>query len=149
MTRRFHNITNIEKYKNDNNFGLSNEDKLMSFLNIDNIDIYKKYDDKYSLFDLYNSEYICEVKTRRNCYNQYPTTMVGNNKLDICLENTDKKYRFYFIFTDGTYYWDFKEDEYNVFIGGRKDRGCKELKPYAFIPIDKLSLLTTVVKSVS
>ena len=58
-------------------------------------------------------------------------------------------YRFYFIFTDGLYYWDYNDNEYTIRKGGRTDRGQNEIKDYCFIKHEHLKLLTTEVKSVS
>jgi hypothetical protein len=44
-----------------------------------------------------------ELKTRRIRHDQYPTTMVGRNKIEYCTNpNTD--YYFVFNFSDGMYY---------------------------------------------
>ena len=120
------------------------EENLVNYLNQPpNENPYALYQEKYSPFDFFNGEYICEVKSRSNTHNQYWTTMVGYNKVKIAEESNNFKYRFYFVFTDGTYFWDFKEGEYKVNRGG-----IQENKQYAFIPIDKLKLLTTEIKSV-
>ena len=37
--------------------------------------------DKYNKFDFKCPEYNYELKTRTNCLKQYPTTMIGSNKL--------------------------------------------------------------------
>lgn len=128
------------------------EKNLVDFLNRDNED--KKYclfEDRFARFDFFNCDYLCEVKSRSNRYNQYPTTMVGYNKVKMAEEdrdNPDINYRFYFVFTDGTYCWDYKEGEYQVDMGGRRDRGLPEIKEYAYIPIENLYLVTTEVKSI-
>jgi hypothetical protein len=44
-----------------------------------------------------------ELKTRRICHDQYPTTMIGRNKIEYCT-NPDTDYYFAFNFSDGLYY---------------------------------------------
>tara|TARA_Y100001937_G_C7134106_1_gene339042 strand:- start:991 stop:1473 length:483 start_codon:yes stop_codon:yes gene_type:complete len=145
-------ISNSEQFKHDKQLGTQKEDEIVKFLNeVWDIsgDTYKKYENRFSPFDIYNSKYICEIKTRRNSKNEYPTTMVGYNKIKIAEENKTNNYRFIFIFTDGTYYWDFVSGKYQTNISGRQDRGACELKKYCFIDVNDLTLLTTSVKSVS
>ena len=88
-------------------------------------------------------QYNIELKTRNNTYNKYPSTMVGYNKIKIAEEdNTDKKYKFLFLFKDGLYCWDFEKDKYTIKTGGRRDRGLYEYKQYAYIPIEELYLIS-------
>lgn len=141
--------TQTPQYQNDRSIGITKEDELLVYLNTKTPDKYRKFINRFSLFDIFNDEYICEIKTRRNSYKKYPSTMVGYNKVKICEEDKESKYRFYFIFTDGTYYWDFNPSEYLIRAGGRVDRGCQEIKEYCYINIEYLKLLTTEVKSVS
>lgn len=147
-------IQATEQYSADLDMGLSSEQRLINFLNKDieaDCLLYRKYQDRFSLFDIYNIEEIGEIKTRRNSKDKYPTTMVGYNKVKIAEENKDLSihYRFYFIFTDGTYYWDYCPLEFSTGRGGRTDRGCAEIKQYAYIKIEDLTFLTAEVKSVS
>ena len=124
------------------------EKNLVEYLNQENPDKpYVLFKERYARFDFHNCEYMCEVKSRSNKHNQYWTTMVGYNKVKMAEEDEDDpniKYRFYFTFTDGTYYWDFKKGEYKVNRGG-----IQRNKQYAFIPITHLKLLTTTIKSIS
>ena len=95
---------------------------------------------KYDIFDYYNDNYIVELKTRRNNYNKYPTTMIGNNKLIKASKDTSTKiYIFCFKFTDGLYYHKYDRNyNYDIDIGGRNDRNKEEYKNYAYIPIKLL-----------
>ena len=144
-------IKSTPQYKDDIFFGLSNEQKILKFLNTEIPNQFKKYENQFSLFDIFSDTIIGEIKTRRNSKDKYPTTMVGYNKMEVAEQNTNPliTYRFYFIFTDGTYYWDYKEDNYFINSGGRKDRGVAEIKQYCFIKKEDLILLTTSVKSIS
>lgn len=105
---------------------------------------------QFSVFDIKNSKITGELKTRRISKDRYPDTMIGYNKiLRASYDMTDTKYRFYFIFTDGLYFWDFKEDNYSIRRGGRNDRGKDEFKDYAYIKKEDLILITTEIKSIS
>jgi len=92
----------------------------------------------YNVFDYYSDSYLIELKTRRNNYSAYPTTMIPMNKIRTGLKDEKKKMAFFFNFTDGLYCWHYDEDEYLIQKGGRWDRGVEEIKDYAYIPIDKL-----------
>ncbi len=86
----------------------------------------------------YNNTYF-EIKSRRNYYNTYPTTMIGKNKIDWLKTNKINDAYFIFVFEDGDYYYKYDVND-NLFIGtgGRKDRGKAEFKKYCYIPITKL-----------
>lgn len=58
----------------------------------------------YSIFD-YTDEsntIFVELKTRRINHDQYPTAIIGKNKVDYCSDPT-KKYYFCFCYNDGLY----------------------------------------------
>ena len=97
---------------------------------------------KFSRFDLKDKikKVIVEVKKRNNEYNKYPTTMIGENKYIRAEHYYKKDYKvlFVFIFTDGTYYYNYSGEDIKPKIGGRCDRGIKEYKNYIYIPIEKL-----------
>ena len=97
-------------------------------------------------FDFISENIYIELKTRNNNYNKYPTTMIGHNKLIKAreLKNKNIKTYFFFRFTDGIYYIRYTDkllDNIKSKIGGRFDRGCKELNLYSYIPIDQLKRL--------
>ena len=122
------------------------------FLKYVNENIYKddnlKKGNDYSVYDFSNKNSFVELKARTNNYKKYETTMVGYNKLKIAeRDETDKKYIFYFLFTDGLYKWDFNMKEYQVKNGGRYDRGRPEFKLHSFIPIEFLKLVTKDINS--
>ena len=60
-----------------------------------------------------NTIYV-ELKTRRHYHNQYPTTIVGLNKIKFCKDPT-KKYYFAFAFNDGLYYIQYERDLFDTF----------------------------------
>lgn len=127
--------------KTDYEFGIKSE--------LNNFDIFREHfqdntllpsKSRTALFD-YEGEKICvELKTRRNVYNKYPTTMIGVNKLLYC-KDKDKEFYFCFLFTDGLYYWKYDVNDLEKLTyskGGRSDRGRYEIKDYAYIPIEML-----------
>ena len=134
------NITNDELYKmkleEDLDFGINGENGIKTIIeNLLLTTITKTYN-KFDVMDYIDSEGdYYEIKTRRNTYNQYPTTMVGENKIKFC--KTSNKYCFFFFrFTDGDYYWVFNNNDFLLFSdGGRNDRGRNEYKTYCYIPI--------------
>ena len=132
----------MDKLQNDLNFGYACEKSLLK--NIKDrfgCDI-RKIEENYSLFDYTNDKNIfIELKSRRVSKNQYPTTMVGYNKIKMCEKNPTNTYFFVFNFTDGAYFWEYKPDIALIDKGGRCDRGRSEIKNYAFIPVDVLSEL--------
>ena len=97
---------------------------------------------QFSTFDLKDNikKVIVEVKKRNNEYDKYPTTMIGENKYIRANHYYKKDYKvlFVFIFTDGTYYYEYYGEDMKAKIGGRRDRGIKEYKNYIYIPITKL-----------
>jgi hypothetical protein len=66
--------------------------------------------------------------------------MIGENKYIRANHYYKKDYKvlFVFIFTDGTYYYNYSGEDIKPKIGGRRDRGIKEYKNYIYIPIENL-----------
>jgi hypothetical protein len=94
-------------------------------------------------WDYESDNHIVELKSRRNKYKQYPTTMIGQTKVDKMLE-TGKKCYGVFNFTDGIYSIELTKDKIDKFElrqGGRWDRGRAELNQYYYIPISQLTPL--------
>ena len=101
------------------------------------IDSLKKLD-KFHHMDYESDVAYFEVKSRRFNHNRYPTTMIGNDKL-CCANTVHKDVYFVFMFMDGTYYYKYnREDSLETSMGGRRDRGKDEIRPYVFIPIKQL-----------
>lgn len=130
--------TIAEDYK----FGTTSEEANLSIIKSLDPTI-ERIKDKYSHFDYTNADktIFVELKTRTNCYNKYPTTMIPLHKVKIAEANIDKTYYFAFKFTDGIYYIQYNKnqfDTYEVKEGGRWDRGLPELRQYVYIPIEDL-----------
>lgn len=104
-----------------------------------NVKLFKT--DAYHPFDFRDENKIFyEVKSRNVKHDKYPTTMVGQNKIEAA-NLSDRDVYFVFGFTDGNYYFKYNRNVnsgLSVSIGGRNDRGREEYKPYCWIPIEKL-----------
>lgn len=115
--------------------GAINEKKVLKYLNHKNRfnKSLEKTQDRYATFDFYNDKYICELKSRNVKHNKYVSAMCGLNKIQDKHNYPNKKIRFYWLFTDGLYYWDYvknvagsEDNQFYVAIGGRDDRGRVE-----------------------
>ena len=93
---------------------------------------------QYSAFDFYNEDTMIELKSRRNHYSKYPTTIITENKLIFARKNPGCNYIFVFAFTDGIYYHKFDENhEYDIRDAQNfADQG--KPRRHAFIPIEDL-----------
>ena len=132
----------------DLEWGHFNERKVIEWLNNnlfikDNMKLYKN---ERKQVDFKNTEIIAELKSRTNKYDKYPTTFFGYNKLEYLLnkEGEDRQFKFYFLFTDGLYEWDYKEGEYELRDFEHREKGCKE---YVYVPIENLKLVTEEINS--
>jgi hypothetical protein len=135
---------NISLFKKDYALGMKAEDDLLKIF-CDKFGEVERTTKKSTPYDYLGSNVYIELKTRRNIKNQYPTTMVGKNKLDwasgVIKTNPETKIYFCFNFTDGVYYWEYTADnllDITFREGGRWDRGKPEIKTYAYIPVNKL-----------
>ena len=101
--------------------------------------------DKFATFDFMSEDntMILELKSRRCKSNQYPTTIVGLNKIQKAKElvQNDKVVKFLFNFTDGLYEWCLSEND-TVAKGGRTDLiGSDGWKNYCHIKVSNLKLI--------
>ena len=123
----------------DLKYGLEKEKEMLpiikNFLNDETI--YKL--DYNNEFDFKGDNKYIELKSRRNNYKKYPTTMVGLNKFDKAKTLLEEVY-FIFSFDDGLYYYKYeKTNNFEIKKGGRFDRiKSGEIKDYVFIPIQNL-----------
>ena len=106
------------------------------------------YYDNFDFIDEKQEIYI-ELKSRRCKIDTYKTTMIGMNKLNMSKILHRKKNNIYFCFyftdidysTTELYYWKYNIDELDQLIyknRGRVDRGKRDIKKYAYIPVDLL-----------
>ena len=132
-----------QKKNNDVAMGLHNEAKVLKYLNHKNRFNHslQKTENTYDSFDFINDEYICELKSRRVHHNQYVSAMCGLNKIRDIKKYGNRKVRFYWLFTDGLYYWDYKKNnpfdyennEYYTAQTKRNDRGYAEVSHCCYV----------------
>lgn len=93
-------------------------------------------------FDYINSQekVVIEVKSRKINKNQYPTTMVGDNKWRKAKKLKEDGWEIFFVFNfrDVKCVYEFDNQDILRKTGGRTDRGKREIKYYRFIPISDL-----------
>jgi len=133
------------KYENDLILGNTGEDEVFQILKTKYNDI-QKTGSTYSIFDFQSKDnkLKIEIKTRRNCYNKYPTTMIGFNKIKKC-NKPDTTYLFIFKFTDRIMHIFYDKEVFKGFdlkLSGRWDRTKSgEVSQYLYIPIEFLTPL--------
>lgn len=97
-------------YPRDYRFGTEQENivlpKLKEFFKRD----IQKSSERYCKYDFFDDEYNYEMKSRKNRYNQYPTTLITEDKIV-----GDKKIVFLFNFTDGLYYIEYDKDKFSKY----------------------------------
>ena len=96
--------------------------------------------DKDDVFDFSNDRVYIDTKCRRCTKNQYPSTMVGENKVLAGLQKMTQGFEVYFVFgfTDQDCIWRLDREQYEIRYGGRSDRGMDEIKSYCYVPIEYL-----------
>ena len=140
-------INNLEKRSlaNDLRIGEENETKNEAIFNrVFNdtfINTKIKYNDPCCSFD-YEGEITntrIELKSRRNKYDQYPTTIMPISKV---LNSHDGRHIFCFAFTDGLYYIDYDKDKFSKYeikmINTQRTGIIDKPKPHFCISISDL-----------
>jgi hypothetical protein len=130
----------MKSFKKDYAFGKCEEIKIKSLLEKSFNDVLISTADFYR-YDYEGNNNVYEVKSRRNEYNKYPTTLMPAYKI-----KTKKTPILVFIFFDGIYYIKYEEQLFNTFekkmFVRQKREDYNDLKQeYIFIPIDKLTKL--------
>lgn len=129
---------------NDLLFGIGNQTtvqgRIASFLNITLNPL-----DDYSVMDWANPSrtvYV-ELKSRRIRHDQYPTAIIGLNKIEFCTDPS-KEYYFCFSYLDGLYYIKYDADvfanfdrNYSYQRGERPDYNNHSQR-IVYIPVDML-----------
>ena len=88
-----------------------------------------------------------EMKTRRINHNQYPTALIGKNKVDFCKTSNAVCY-FVYVYLDGMFYITYDPVLFDTFECADYQRGWREggiapVSPYVFIPHEHLTPLTS------
>lgn len=123
--------------ENDYQYGRNKEGEVLDKMNGFFQDNIKQTTARYDTKDYLGEKYKYELKSRRNKYEAYPTTIIPTDKV-----NNDTNYVFLFNFTDGLYYiyYDeevfktFRKDMFKRFDGGQNNPN----KLYWYIPIEYL-----------
>ena len=105
----------------DLRMGKLNEKKFTEYIEKNKNIKLKRFRDKYAELDFRSGNTLMELKSRNNTYKRYFDTMCGYNKIEKARKKIKKGYKveIYFLFTNGLYKWDFKENDFNVRKGGR------------------------------
>ncbi len=101
---------------------------------------------KYNLIDFYNDDLYIELKSRRNTYSQYNTTIIGSNKIDY-VKTLNKKCYFVFNYLDGLYFIEYSNifDSFDICEEYIFRDGKKELKTNYHLPIECLKRINVTV----
>jgi hypothetical protein len=124
-------------------FGLPKEDPVLDKLRKHFEEEIAKSTYQYCPHDGFSKTTEYEIKSRRNRYNQYPTTIIPCSKV-----RNMKRDRLVFVFnfTDGLYYIEYDKEKFakyeiKMVEAVRKRSGVvgKTLEPHFFIPIGELT----------
>jgi hypothetical protein len=101
---------------------------------------------KYNLIDFYNDDIYIELKSRRNTYSKFDTTIIGSNKIDYA-KSLNKKVIFVFNFIDGLYFIEYSNifDSFDLCEQYIIRDNKKELKTNYHIPINLLKKINVTV----
>jgi hypothetical protein len=123
--------------ENDYQYGRKREADILDKMNDFFKDNIKQTSFRYDTKDYVGDNFKYEVKSRRNDYNAFPTTIIPTDKI-----NQGTNYIFLFNFQDGLYYIPYEEKLFKTFkidIFYRRDGGQNNpLKLYWYIPIENL-----------
>lgn len=121
-------------------FGLPREDAVITRLSDYFNERINRAEYQFSPFDASSETTKYEIKSRRNKYKAYPTTIIP---VDKCERIKGDRLVFVFNFTDGLYYIVYNKEtfaKYNIQeVEAVRSRGVRTLKPHYFIPIDDLT----------
>ena len=130
----------MNDFQRDLAFGLDKEEKLVSLFNDKfNVKFIKKA--TFDSFDFTSDTIELELKSRKNNYITFPTTIVPKSKVDSIKKN--KRFIFAFAFYDGIYYIEYDKEvfdtiECKMFLRNYRT-GYKDKKQlYYFIPVSIL-----------
>lgn len=115
-------LNNIKKNV-DISFGLAKEKSILPIIKTRFGDDITKHPDKYSLYDFSNNNTLIELKSRNIRHNQYPTALIGANKIDFFykqIKENNKKVILLYSYTDGIFYVEYTGNE-----DWKNDRICR------------------------
>lgn len=140
----------LRNFKQDNSFGLNEENLILPILEKYFKETISKSTNKYEKWDGASETTLYEIKSRTNKHNAFNDTIIGANKI---LE-TDKTQIFIFNFIDGIYYIKYDKSLFDTFPNSPFVRNEREdivdtIKQYYYIPIKKLTLIERKQPSVT
>ena len=132
----------MRTFLEDYAFGIEQEDQILPLINKHFNDDIVKSPCKNSKNDYKGTKYFYEVKSRKNKYDAFPTTIIGVNKVF-----TDNQI-FIFNFLDGIYYIHYDEKLFETFEKKPFKRNARcgmvdKEQLYYFIPCVRLIKLLT------
>jgi len=130
----------MSSYKTDYIFGKKKEEEILSIIEDYFKDNIKQNKERYVKYDYEGTTNIYELKSRTNKYEAYPDTLLPFDKTQL----KDKNQIFLFNFTNGLYFIKYSEDLFKTFKCQAFKRNQRIdyndiVKPYIYIPIDKLT----------
>ena len=130
----------MSHFLKDYTFGLQKQEALLPLLEGHFKDNLLPTLGRFAPYDYEGDTASYELKSRTNTYTAYPTTCIGQDKIN---PTHTKKQVYIFNYTDGTYFIEYSKElfetfEVKPFRRWRDDWKDKE-KPYVYIPIDKLT----------
>jgi hypothetical protein len=136
--------------KGDLAFGLYNEEKIKPLLEKYFGLPLTKEPHRYAHHDYFSDDRqkIIELKSRRNTYNKYETTLLNSSKIRNIPSDTTAEYYFVFNYTDGMYFIKYDKEQFNTFKCEdftrihRADKDEHPVKHY-YIPIEALTRINS------
>ena len=133
----------MEVLNADISFGTQKEVEILNRLSAYFGENIQRATDKFSPYDGFSENAKYEIKSRRTRYNQYPTTIIGVNKL----KTEFQKLIFCFNFTDKLCYIEYNEEKFKHYakqpVSAIRSYGIRTDKDHIFIPIQDLIEIKT------
>ena len=126
-------------FQKDYIFGKQQEIKILPLIEQYFDDNITQTTEQYDKYDFTSDFYNFELKSRKNNFNKYPTTMITTNKL----KETDKQLVLLFNFTDGLYYIKYDPlifDTFETYLF-KREGVCADALEHTLIPIGDLKLI--------
>lgn len=130
----------MSHFQKDYAFGLQKQEALLPFLENHFKDSLVPTLGRFAPYDYEGNTCSYELKSRNNASSTYPTTCIGQDKINPA---HTKKQVYIFHYTDGTYFIEYNKELFDTFevkpFRRWRDSWKDVEKPYVYIPIDKLT----------
>jgi hypothetical protein len=122
-------------FENSYLFGADQEKKVLPIVNEYFDRDIQPFKNRYSKYDFFDDEYVYELKSRCNCKNKFPTTMITMNKLV-----DDKKLILLFNFEDCLTYIEYDKSKFAKYKTQQFSRAQieEDMKEHIYIDINDL-----------